>query len=287
MKFAVDPNKVPKRTLYTGDTMPAIGMGTFGSDKYDPDTVSKAVAGAIRAGYQMFDCAAVYGNEDRIGKVFKEAFDEGVVSREDLFITSKVWNNHISYDETIAAFYESLNKLGLDYLDLYLIHWPGNHAFEESWKALEFLYKEGKIRAIGVSNFNKSHLEELFSFSSVTPVLNQIEYHPKLTQGDLIDFCKKHDILVQAWSPLMQGQILTNETILKIAEIHNRNAAQIVLRWGLQNNILLVSKSVKTERIISNAELDDFSLTKEEMDIISNLNENLRVGPNPDTFDFI
>lgn len=129
-----------------------------------------------------------------------------------------------------------------------------------------------------MSNFNKSHLEELFSFSSVTPVLNQIEYHPKLTQGDLIDFCKKHDILVQAWSPLMQGQILTNETILKIAEIHNRIAAQIVLRWGLQNNILLVSKSVKTERIISNAELDDFSLTKEEMDIISNLNENLRVG---------
>ena len=270
--------------LNNGVEIPEFGLGVF---KVSDDEAGENVKNAIINGYRLIDTAQIYGNEEGTGRGIKAWLEAAGLKREDIFITSKVWNNHISYDETIAAFYESLNKLGLDYLDLYLIHWPGNHAFEESWKALEFLYKEGKIRAIGVSNFNKSHLEELFSFSSVTPVLNQIEYHPKLTQGDLIDFCKKHDILVQAWSPLMQGQILTNETILKIAEIHNRNAAQIVLRWGLQNNILLVSKSVKTERIISNAELDDFSLTKEEMDIISNLNENLRVGPNPDTFDFI
>ena len=273
-----------KVKLNNGVEIPEFGLGVF---KVSDDEAGENVKNAIINGYRLIDTAQIYGNEEGTGRGIKAGLEAAGMKREDIFITSKVWNNHISYDETIAAFYESLSKLGLDYLDLYLIHWPGNHAFEESWKALEFLYKEGKIRAIGVSNFNKSHLEELFSFSSVTPVLNQIEYHPKLTQGDLIDFCKKHDILVQAWSPLMQGQILTNETILKIAEIHNRNAAQIVLRWGLQNNILLVSKSVKTERIISNAELDDFSLTKEEMDIISNLNENLRVGPNPDTFDFI
>ena len=273
-----------KVKLNNGVEIPEFGLGVF---KVSDDEAGENVKNAIINGYRLIDTAQIYGNEEGTGRGIKAGLEAAGLKREDIFITSKVWNNHISYDETIAAFYESLNKLGLDYLDLYLIHWPGNHAFEESWKALEFLYKEGKIRAIGVSNFNKSHLEELFSFSSVTPVLNQIEYHPKLTQGDLIDFCKKHDILVQAWSPLMQGQILTNETILKIAEIHNRNAAQIVLRWGLQNNILLVSRSVKTERIISNAELDDFSLTKEEMDIISNLNENLRVGPNPDTFDFI
>ena len=273
-----------KVKLNNGVEIPEFGLGVF---KVSDDEAGENVKNAIINGYRLIDTAQIYGNEEGTGRGIKAGLEAAGMKREDIFITSKVWNNHISYDETIAAFYESLNKLDLDYLDLYLIHWPGNHAFEESWKALEFLYKEGKIRAIGVSNFNKSHLEELFSFSSVTPVLNQIEYHPKLTQGDLIDFCKKHDILVQAWSPLMQGQILTNETILKIAEIHNRNAAQIVLRWGLQNNILLVSKSVKTERIISNAELDDFSLTKEEMDIISNLNENLRVGPNPDTFDFI
>ena len=273
-----------KVKLNNGVEIPEFGLGVF---KVSDDEAGENVKNAIINGYRLIDTAQIYGNEEGTGRGIKAGLEAAGLKREDIFITSKVWNNHISYDETIAAFYESLNKLGLDYLDLYLIHWPGNHAFEESWKALEFLYKEGKIRAIGVSNFNKSHLEELFSFSSVTPVLNQIEYHPKLTQGDLINFCKKHDILVQAWSPLMQGQILTNETILKIAEIHNRNAAQIVLRWGLQNNILLVSKSVKTERIISNAELDDFSLTKEEMDIISNLNENLRVGPNPGTFDFI
>ena len=273
-----------KVKLNNGVEIPEFGLGVF---KVSDDEAGENVKNAIINGYRLIDTAQIYGNEEGTGRGIKAGLEAAGLKREDIFITSKVWNNHISYDETIAAFYESLNKLGLDYLDLYLIHWPGNHAFEESWKALEFLYKEGKIRAIGVSNFNKSHLEELFSFSSVTPVLNQIEYHPNLTQGDLINFCKKHDILVQAWSPLMQGQILTNETILKIAEIHNRNAAQIVLRWGLQNNILLVSKSVKTERIISNAELDDFSLTKEEMDIISNLNENLRVGPNPDTFDFI
>ena len=273
-----------KVKLNNGVEIPEFGLGVF---KVSDDEAGENVKNAIINGYRLIDTAQIYGNEEGTGRGIKAGLEAAGLKREDIFITSKVWNNHISYDETIAAFYESLNKLGLDYLDLYLIHWPGNHAFEESWKALEFLYKEGKIRAIGVSNFNKSHLEELFSFSSVTPVLNQIEYHPKLTQGDLIDFCKKHDILVQAWSPLMQGQILTNETILKIAEIHNRNAAQIVLRWGLQNNILLVSKSVKTERMISNAELDDFSLTKEEMNTISNLNENLRVGPNPDTFDFI
>lgn len=179
-----------------------------------------------------------------------------------------------------------MERLGLDYLDLYLIHWPGNNSYKESWQALETLYAEGKVKAIGVSNFQVHHLEDLLSYAKVVPVINQVELHPKLDQKEVRDFCEKHDIKVQAWSPLMQGQLLSNETILAIAENHNKSAAQVILRWDIQQDILLTVKSVHKERMISNAAVFDFELSAEEMAQINQLNESLRVGPDPDTFDF-
>lgn len=216
----------------------------------------------------------------------KEGLKATGLKREDLFITSKVWNNHLTYDETIAAFNESLAKLDLDYLDLYLIHWPGQDAFEESWKALETLYAEGKIKAIGVSNFEIHHLEKLKIFAKVVPVINQIELHPKLAQKELREYAANMDMKIQAWSPLMQGQLLKNEVILDIAKKHNKSAAQVILRWDIQQDILLNVKSVHTDRMISNASVFDFELDDEDMDRINMLNEDLRVGPNPDEFDF-
>lgn len=192
----------------------------------------------------------------------------------------------MTYDETIAAFNESLAKLDLDYLDLYLIHWPGQDAFEESWKALETLYAEGKIKAIGVSNFEIHHLEKLKIFAKVVPVINQIELHPKLAQKELREYAANMDMKIQAWSPLMQGQLLKNEVILDIAKKHNKSAAQVILRWDIQQDILLNVKSVHTDRMISNASVFDFELDDEDMDRINMLNEDLRVGPNPDEFDF-
>lgn len=273
-----------KIKLANGVEIPGFGLGVF---QVTDNETKDAVKEAILNGYRLIDTAQVYGNEKGTGLGIQEGLAAANLKREDLFVTSKVWNNHLSYDETIAAFEESLEKLGLDYLDLYLIHWPGHDAFEESWKALEHLHQSGKIRAIGVSNFQVHHLEKLLSFATVKPVLNQIELHPKLTQNEVREFSQKHQIAIQAWSPLMQGQILTNPTIKSLAEKYGRSAAQIVLRWDVQQEVLLVSKSVKPERIKSNAQLFDFQLSDEDMQTISALNEDLRVGPDPDQFNFV
>lgn len=273
-----------KVKLANGVEIPGFGLGVF----QVPDHETKdAVKEAILNGYRLIDTAQIYGNEKGTGLGIQEGLAAANLKREDLFVTSKVWNDHLSYDETIKAFEQSLADLGLDYLDLYLIHWPGHDAYKESWKAMEYLYQSGKIKAIGVSNFQVHHLEKLLSFATVKPVLNQIELHPKLTQNELREFCQKHQIAIQAWSPLMQGQILTNPTIQSIAEQHGRSVAQIVLRWGIQQDILVVSKSVKPERIKSNAQLFDFQLSDEDMKTISALNEDLRVGPDPDQFNFV
>lgn len=272
-----------KIKLSNGTQIPGFGLGVF---KVPDNETKDSVKEAIINGYRLIDTAQIYGNEKGTGQGIREGLTAAGIKREDLFITSKVWNNHLSYEETIAAYDDSLSRMGLEYLDLYLIHWPGNDAFKASWKALEYLYKNGKIKAIGVSNFRQHHLEKLLSFAEIMPVLNQIELHPKLTQKELREFCMKHQIAVQAWSPLMQGQILTNPLIESIANKYGRTTAQIVLRWGIQQDILLVSKSTKPERIISNAQLFDFQLSDEDMVKISSLNENLRVGPDPDQFDF-
>ncbi|WP_069824963.1 aldo/keto reductase [Pediococcus pentosaceus] len=269
--------------LNNGTAIPGLGLGVFQIP--DADT-AQVVANGIKNGYRLIDTAQIYGNEAGTGAGIKAGLAATGLKRADLFVTSKVWNDHLSYDETIAAFESSLKKLGLDYLDLYLIHWPGDNAFQDAWRALETLYKQGKIKAIGVSNFQIHHLQSLAEFAEITPVINQIETHPQLSQLEMREYAAKHDIKVQAWSPLMQGKILDNAVLAKIAQKYNKSVAQIVLRWDVQQNILLVVKSVRAERMLSNAQIFDFELAPEDMDQINALNENLRVGPNPDEFDF-
>lgn len=180
----------------------------------------------------------------------------------------------------------SLKKLGLDYLDLYLIHWPVAGKFKEAWRALETLYRQGKVRAIGVSNFQVHHLKELLQDAEIKPVVNQVEYHPRLTQKTLNEFCQQNGIQLEAWSPLMQGQLLDNQGLGEIAKKYNKSIAQIILRWDLQNGVVTIPKSTKEHRIIENSSIFDFELTLEEMNVISALNQDLRVGPDPDNFDF-
>lgn len=263
--------------------IPGIGLGVF----QIPDTqTAEVVKAGIVKGYRLIDTAQIYDNEIGTGIGIKEGLKAAGISREELFVTSKVWNDHLTYDETIQAFETSLARLGLDYLDLYLIHWPGEDAFLESWRALEQLYQAGKIKAIGVSNFQITHLEKLLTHANVIPVLNQVELHPKLSQIELRNFCAKHAIKIQAWSPLMQGKLLNHPTIVEIAEAHHITPAQVILRWDVQQDILLMVKSVKPERMKSNADIFDFVLSEDEMTVLNALNDHFRVGPNPDTFDF-
>ncbi len=272
-----------KIILNNQTSIPGMGLGVF----QIPDAeTAEVVKEGILKGYRLIDTAQIYDNETGTGVGIKEGLEAAGLSRDELFVTSKVWNAHLSYDETIRAFEESLERLGLDYLDLYLIHWPGEDAYLEAWRALETLYRDGKIKAIGVSNFQVHHLEKLLAETEIVPVINQIELHPKLSQKELRDFCAKHDIKIQAWSPLMQGQLLNHPVVLEIAEKHNVSAAQVILRWDVQQEILLVVKSVKPERMQSNADIFNFVLSNEEMTALNNLNEDWRVGPNPDTFDF-
>ncbi|KMM36467.1 aldo/keto reductase [Guptibacillus hwajinpoensis] len=272
------------KTLNNNIEMPELGYGVFRVDE-GPELVG-AVKTAIKKGYRSIDTAAIYGNEESVGQGVKEAIEEGLVTRDELFITSKVWNAGLSYDETIQAYETSLSKLGLEYLDLYLIHWPGDNKYQEPWKALETLYKEKRVRSIGVSNFHVKHLEDLRNNFEVTPVINQIEFHPRLTQEEVRTYCEQHNIQVEAWSPLMAGELLDNETISSIAEKHNKSVAQVILRWDLQHNVITIPKSMNEKRIEANIDLFDFELTSEEMKQLDALNDNARSGPNPDEFDF-
>lgn len=197
-----------------------------------------------------------------------------------------MWNSDLGYESTIAAYEKSLKKLGLEYLDLYLIHWPVKGKYKEAWKALETLYKEGRVRAIGVSNFQIHHLEDLMKDAEIKPMVNQVEYHPRLTQIDLKAFCQQNGIQLEAWSPLMQGQLLDNPILQEIANKHNKSIAQVIIRWDLQNRVVTIPKSIREHRIIENSNVFDFELTREEMERINELNQNLRVGPDPDNFDF-
>jgi diketogulonate reductase-like aldo/keto reductase len=228
-------------TLHNGVVMPWFGLGVFKVE--DGSEVIEAVKTAIQNGYRSIDTAALYGNEEGVGQAIKESG----VPRQELFITTKVWNSDQGYDSTLQAFETSINKLGLDYLDLYLIHWPGKDRYKETWKALEKLYKDGRVRAIGVSNFKIHHLEDLMSSAEIQPMVNQVEYHPHLTQKELLAFCQREGIQLEAWSPLKQGQLLSDPIINKLAEKYGKSSAQIILRWDLQNKVVTIPKSIKEQ----------------------------------------
>ncbi|WP_066308257.1 aldo/keto reductase [Bacillus sp. FJAT-29814] len=264
--------------LHNGVEMPWFGLGVF--KVKEGSEVIESVKAALKHGYRSIDTAAVYKNEEGVGQAIRESG----VPREEIFVTSKVWNSDQGYETTLQAYETSLKKLGLDYLDLYLIHWPGKDKFKETWKALETLYKEGRVRAIGVSNFHIHHLEELLKDAEIKPMVNQVEYHPHLAQRDLLDYCQREGIQLEAWSPLKQGKLLNEPTISQIAEKYGKSTAQVILRWDLQNKVVTIPKSIKEQRIIENAEIFDFELTAEDMEKLNGLNKDERTGSNPDEF---
>ncbi|MED4531124.1 aldo/keto reductase [Metabacillus fastidiosus] len=267
-------------TLHNGVKMPWFGLGVYKVE--DGQEVINSVKSAIKAGYRSIDTAAIYKNEEGVGQVVKEAG----IPREQLFITSKVWNSDQGYESTIAAFHESLKKLDLDYLDLYLIHWPVKETYKETWKAMETLYKEGKVKAIGVSNFHVHHLEDLMEEAEIIPMVNQVEYHPRLTQKDLLSFCQNNNIQLEAWSPLARGRFFDNPILVELSQKYEKTAAQIILRWDLQTGVVTIPKSVHEHRIIENANIFDFELSDEDITKIDSLNQNERVGSDPDNFHF-
>ncbi|WP_295250861.1 aldo/keto reductase [uncultured Catenibacterium sp.] len=257
--------------------MPIIALGVWRSHE---DT-KQAVLSALKNGYRHIDTAAVYGNEEAVG----EAIKESGISRDELFITTKLWNEDVRNRNTREALKTSLEKLGLDYVDLYLIHWPAE-GYVEAYLEMEKLQKEGLIRSIGVSNFRKSHLENLLSKVNVIPSVDQIETNPQFVDEDTIQFCKDNKIVVEAWSPLGSGACLKNNEINSIADKYHKSVAQIILRWLLQKEVVVLPKSVHENRIIENINLFDFELSEEDMHLIDQLNQHKRTGPDPDTFDF-
>ncbi|WP_042222179.1 aldo/keto reductase [Oceanobacillus manasiensis] len=264
-------------TLNNGVKMPGFGLGVYKVE--DGKTVVEAVEAALQHGYRSIDTASYYENEEGVGQAIR---DSGI-PREDIFVTSKVWNDEQGYHETKQAFERSLQKLGLDYLDLYLIHWPVRDLYIETWRAMEELYNEGKVRAIGVSNFHQQHLEHLLENAEVKPVVNQVEYHPHLTQTALHSYCKKEAIQLEAWAPLKRGRLLDDPTLTEIGEKYGKTPAQVILRWNIQHDIITIPKSTKPERIAANANVFDFSLTEEEMHTIDAMDCNDRTGKNPDS----
>lgn len=267
-------------TLNNGVKMPQLGFGVW---QVEDAAATSAVAKALEVGYTSIDTAMIYKNESGVGK----AISESSVPREKLFITTKVWNSDQGYENTLRAFDESLERLGLDYVDLYLIHWPTPEydQYVDTYKALEKLYKDGRVKAIGVCNFHIEHLERILKECDVKPVLNQIECHPYFPQNELKEFCAKHDIFVEAWSPLEQGgELLKDEVVQKIADKHSKSTAQVVLRWHIQNNTIVIPKSVTPSRIEENFQVFDFELTANEMEMINKLDKNRRKGPNPSKF---
>ncbi|MGG4482835.1 aldo/keto reductase [Paenibacillus illinoisensis] len=267
-------------TLYNGVKMPWLGFGVF--KVKDGEEVVEAVKTAIQAGYRSIDTAKAYNNETGVAQGIRESG----VAREDLFITTKVWNSDQGYESTLAAFEASMERLELEYLDLYLIHWPVKGKYKDTWRALEKLHREGRIRAIGVSNFQIHHLEDLMTNATIKPAVNQVELHPLLIQSELRDYCSKHQIQIEAWSPLGQGNLLEHPLLQDIAAKYGKSPAQVILRWDLQNGIVTIPKSVTPQRIRENADLYDFELTADEIEQINGLNENKRFGSDPDNFNF-
>ncbi len=269
-----------KVKLNNGLEMPWLGLGVFRAE--DGQEVENAVVAALKHGYRSIDTAAVYDNEKGVGTGIKNSG----VPREDIFLTSKVWNSDQGYKTTLEAFEESLDRLQTSYLDLYLIHWPKGKLSVETWKAMEELYEKGLIRAIGVSNFLVHHLKEFLPECKVVPAVNQVEFHPELIQPELLEYCKEKGIQPEAWSPIMKGKVLNIPVLQALAAKYQKTPVQIVLRWDIQKGVVTIPKSVKPQRIISNADIFDFELPDEDMAKIDRLDKNHRIGFHPDHIPF-
>lgn len=274
-------------TLNNGYKIPCVGFGTWQTP--EGETALNAVKEAIKLGYKHIDTAAIYGNEKSVGKAIKESG----INRNELFITSKVWNKERGYKTTLNAFEKTLNDLELDYLDLYLIHWPASvNQFKdwdninlETWRAMTELYKAGKIKAIGVSNFMPHHLKSLME-TEVKPMVNQIEFHAGFMQEETFNYCKDNNILVEAWSPLGTGKMLNNDVLKNIASKYNKSIAQLCIRWCIQNNTLPLPKSITASRIKENTEIFDFVISDEDMKTINAMEYFGGSGLHPDKVDF-
>lgn len=267
-------------TLNNGLQMPWLGFGVYQIP--DGDEVANAIHKALEVGYRSIDTASVYKNEKGVGRAIRETD----IPREEIFLTTKVWNEDLRKNRTAAAFEESLDRLGVDYVDLYLVHWPVADRYLEAWREMEKIYQSGRARAIGLSNFMVHHLKDILSRCEVKPAVNQVEFHPWLVQPELLAFCKEQHIQLEAWSPLMQGKITEVPVINELAKKYGKTPAQIVLRWDIQHGVVTIPKSSKPHRIQENAQLFDFELSAEDMARLDALDQHKRIGPDPDNFDF-
>lgn len=270
--------------LYNGQLMPQLGLGVFRVE--NDNTAKDAVKHAIISGYRSIDAALVYGNEEMVGKGIAEGIAAAGIQREDLFITSKLWLDDFGYNQVVQGYEQSITNLGLDYLDLYLMHWPGTNStlMVETWQGMEALYQTKKVRNIGVSNFNIEHLETLKAQTAIKPVINQVEFHPYLTQATLRDYLMQEDIRMESWSPLMNGEILQDEVVNTIAQQLGKSAAQIIIRWNIEHGVVTIPKSVTPTRIKENLDVFNFELSEEQMTALDKLNQDKRIGPNPVAF---
>ena len=271
--------------FYNGRTMPKIGLGTYRVK--DSDECRESVKHAIEQGYRSIDTAMIYGNEETVGQGIKEGLKSTGLSREDLFITSKLWLTDFGRQNVEEAYRQSVEKLGLDYLDLYLMHWPGTNeaVMIDTWRGMEDLYKQNQVKNIGVSNFTPEHFEALLAQVSIKPVINQVEFHPYFTQEKLRKYLEAQNIYMESWSPFMNAQILNDETLNEIGKEVNKSAAQVIIKWNMQHNVVVIPKSVTSSRIEENIDVFDFELSAEQMKRIDDLNKDQRIGPDPDTFE--
>jgi 2,5-diketo-D-gluconate reductase A len=272
----------PSITLNDGHSIPALGFGVF---QIQPEDAERAVGAALQAGYRHIDTAAAYRNERQTGR----AVADSGIPRDQLYVVTKLWNADQGYDSTLKAFDASMNRLGLDYLDLYLIHWPlpDRNLFVDTFKAFADLREQGRIRSIGVSNFEAEHLHAVIDATGIVPAVNQIELHPQLPQTRLRELHAELGVATEAWGPLGQGSLLNHPTITAVAEGRGRTPAQVLIRWHLQLGNIVIPKSVNPERIASNFGVFDFELSEDEIASISSLDDGTRLGPDPRTFDFI
>jgi methylglyoxal/glyoxal reductase len=279
--------QIPSIELNNEVRMPALGFGTWKTA--DGNEVEQGIRWALEAGYRLIDTAKIYGNEKGVG----QAIGESGVSREEVFLTTKLWNDDQGFDSALRAIDESLDKLASNYVDLYLVHWPFSgwplksslpNKRKETWQAMEEILKAGKARAIGVSNYTIEHLEEMKEYASILPAVNQIEFHPFLYQKELLEYCKINNIVVEAYCPLIHGERISDQRISAVAEKYGKSNAQVLLRWSVQHGCIPLPKSTRRERIIENSQVFDFEIGAEDMNALDALSEEVRIAVDPHLF---